>query len=197
MHLNRPPYGINFQSKRVSKENRWDKILNDKRPFIDFIPKIRRVLKPTSCVFIFTRWDVHQIFIDTLKQNGLSVRNVLIWDKMSHGMGDLKHSFSSRYESIIFCSGDEFRFPAKRPEDIISCRRVPHSKMCHPNEKPVELLKDLLIKTTQENDVVLDLFMGSGSTGMACKETNRRFIGVELDNHYFDIAKERLVHEER
>lgn len=61
----------------------------------------------------------------------------------------------------------------------------------HPTEKPVPLLKDLICTYTNEGDTVLDFTMGSGSTGVACKELNRNFIGIELDEGYFNIAKER------
>ena len=63
----------------------------------------------------------------------------------------------------------------------------------HPTQKPVDLLKYLLFTYTNEGDTVLDFTMGSGSTGVACKETNRNFIGIELDEKYFEIAKERLT----
>jgi DNA modification methylase len=62
----------------------------------------------------------------------------------------------------------------------------------HPTIKPLELVKQHLQHTTQENDIVLDCFMGSGTTGVACKELNRNFIGIEIDNTYFDIAKQRI-----
>lgn len=61
----------------------------------------------------------------------------------------------------------------------------------HPNQKPVELLEYLIKTYTKENDLVLDFTMGSGSTGVACKNTNRDFIGIELDEKYYNIAKER------
>lgn len=62
----------------------------------------------------------------------------------------------------------------------------------HPTQKPIELLQYLIKTYTNENDVVLDNCMGSGSTGVACLNTNRKFIGIELDGKYFDIAKERI-----
>ena len=62
----------------------------------------------------------------------------------------------------------------------------------HPTQKPVDLLRYLVLTYTDEGDTVLDNCMGSGSTGVACKETNRNFIGIELDENYFNIAKERL-----
>ena len=62
----------------------------------------------------------------------------------------------------------------------------------HPTQKPVKLMEYLIKTYTNENETVLDFTMGSGSTGVACKNTNRKFIGIELDKKYFDIAKERI-----
>ena len=62
----------------------------------------------------------------------------------------------------------------------------------HPTQKPVDLLEYLIKTYTNENDIVLDFTMGSGSTGVACVNTNRKFIGIELDKKYFEIAKERI-----
>lgn len=69
---------------------------------------------------------------------------------------------------------------------------LPPNKKMHTNEKPVALLEYLIKTYTNEGDTVLDNCMGSGSTGVACKNTNRNFIGIELDNNYFNIAKERI-----
>lgn len=69
---------------------------------------------------------------------------------------------------------------------------MPSLKLVHPNEKPVELLEFLIQKTTLKNATVLDCFMGSGSAGVACVNTNRNFIGIELDEKYYKIAEERI-----
>ena len=67
-----------------------------------------------------------------------------------------------------------------------------HKKEGHITPKPIELLKNIIYHTTDENDIVLDCFMGSGSTGVACNESNRNFIGIEIDKKYFDIAQSRI-----
>ena len=67
-----------------------------------------------------------------------------------------------------------------------------HYSMQHPTQKPVRLLERLMALVTQENALVLDPFMGSASTGVACINTGRKFIGMELDDEYFDIAKQRI-----
>jgi site-specific DNA-methyltransferase (adenine-specific) len=65
-------------------------------------------------------------------------------------------------------------------------------KPLHPTEKPIELMEWIIKSYTNENDLVLDFTMGSGSTGVACMNTNRRFVGIELDENYFNIAKDRI-----
>lgn len=92
---------------------------------------------------------------------------------------------------------------SRNPISIISCRvsfTPSNSKMYsndidlrfHPTQKPIKLLEYLIKTYTNENDIVLDNCMGSGSTGIACVNTNRNFIGIELDENYFNIAKERI-----
>ena len=68
----------------------------------------------------------------------------------------------------------------------------PNSKSLHPTQKPVELMEYLIKTYTNEGETVLDFTMGSGSTGVAAKNLNRNFIGIELDDKYFNIAKERI-----
>lgn len=67
-----------------------------------------------------------------------------------------------------------------------------NSKRVHPTQKPIDLLEYLIKTYTNENDLVLDFTMGSGSTGVACMNTNRKFVGIELDKNYFNIAKDRI-----
>lgn len=80
----------------------------------------------------------------------------------------------------------------KYPKSIITFQKIHSSKCIHPTQKPVELLEYLIKTYTLENETVLDFTMGSGSTGVACVNTNRNFIGIELDKQYFDIATKRI-----
>ena len=90
--------------------------------------------------------------------------------------------------------------PSRNKEYICKYKGYPNSllefknesKQVHPTQKPVDLLEYLIKTYTNENDVVLDFTMGSGSTGVACMNTNRKFIGIELDENYFNIAKDRI-----
>ena len=80
----------------------------------------------------------------------------------------------------------------KGASQFLEYRNKNGKEKLHPTEKPVDLIKELIYNSSNENDIVLDCFMGCGSTGVACIETNRRFYGIELDEKYFKIAEERL-----
>lgn len=83
-------------------------------------------------------------------------------------------------------------YTEKYPSNIIEISNANQKGKLHTTQKPVELMKYLIKTYTKENDLVLDFTMGVGSTGLACKELNRRFIGIELDEKYFDIAVKRI-----
>lgn len=86
--------------------------------------------------------------------------------------------------------GKEYESYSNYPNNILKFDSV--SKTLHTTQKPVALLEYLIKTYSNENETVLDFTMGSGSTGVACKNLNRNFIGFELDEKYFDIAKQRI-----
>lgn len=85
-----------------------------------------------------------------------------------------------------------YTYTHKNPTSIVEFSNANQKGKVHPTQKPVELMEYLIKTYTNEGDVVLDFTMGSGSTGVACKNTNRGFIGIELDENYFNIAKDRI-----
>ncbi len=84
----------------------------------------------------------------------------------------------------------------KYPQNILVFSNASQKNKFHPTQKPVVLLEYLIKTYTNENEIVLDFTMGSGSTGVACMNTNRKFIGIELDEKYFNIAIERMQGED-
>lgn len=112
----------------------------------------------------------------------------------SHGKGNNKNIKNNCYGHFNFVdnAGNTDKFPVS----ILNFQKPHPSKGVHPTEKPVDLLKFLIKTYTNENETVLDNCMGSGSTGVACKFTNRNFIGIEKDDIYFEIAKQRIENPE-
>lgn len=186
-----PPYGINYHTKGTGAS-----IKNDKSPFIWFLYDAFRVLKSgdsgRGSLICFTRRDVEQTFIDAMKLAGFQVKSEVIWDKVMHGMGDCKAQFAPTHENVVFAVKGKFSFPGKRPRDVVTYHKLASGEMIHPTEKPVGLLTSLVNAVTKPGDLILDPFAGSGSTLVAAKKSGRRFIGVELDDEYYEKARRRI-----
>ena len=116
---------------------------------------------------------------------------MVIMDKSRTG----KIYSSSDSASIKYNDGIERVYTEKYPKTIIIESNANNKGKVHPTQKPVALMEYLIKTYTNEGETVLDFTMGSGTTGVACKNLGRKFIGIELDENYFNIAKERITNE--
>ena len=91
-----------------------------------------------------------------------------------------------------FKHGNNKRGDERYPKHLITFSNASRKNHYHPTQKPVPLLEYLIKTYTKDNELILDFTMGSGSTGVAALNTNRKFIGIELDEKYFNIAKQRI-----
>lgn len=130
-------------------------------------------------------------FLQPILDQYLGVKNVIVWDKA----GRISPNYGFYHELILFAGNNKRKICKKNilkaPSFASNARKTNGDKL-HQAQKPIELLTEFILDATDENEVVLDCFMGSGSTGIACLNTNRRFIGIEIDNTYFNIAKNRI-----
>lgn len=94
--------------------------------------------------------------------------------------------------TFIHTSNPKYKYPVNLLNFNARSKECNNRVRVHPTQKPVDLLEYLIKTYTNENDLVLDFTMGSGSTGVACMNINRKFIGIELDENYFNIAKNRI-----
>ena len=187
--LTDPPYGIKFQSNY--RNVKFDKIRNDECVNPDFLDECRRILKDTGAIYCFTRWDVYPEWMEQLKRR-FKPKNCIVWFKRGGGLGDLKKGYIYNHEFIIYCAMKHHHLNGKRRNDVFEFPKDAPSSYVHPTQKPVALLTEIIERSSKVGGTVLDCFMGSGSTGVACVNTGRRFIGIELDEGYFEIAKERI-----
>ena len=112
--------------------------------------------------------------------------------KKNHTKGKVKQNKNNNYGKHNFVDNSDELGNMKHPKSILTFTRPHSSVMKHPTEKPVEVCEWLIKSYTNEGDVVLDNCMGSGTTGVACKNTNRKFIGMELNKEYFEQAVNRI-----
>lgn len=142
----------------------------------DFLNANRKPLKAHENILVFYKH--------------LPTYNKQYWYSTPYKCANKKRTHSSNYGTYSTKVGSEGSEDGKRYP--LSVLKFNSEKGLHPTQKPVALLEWLIKTYTNENDIVLDNCMGSGSTGVACINTNRKFIGIELDDKYFDIAVNRI-----
>jgi DNA modification methylase len=183
-----PPYGIAYQSARRTDKQKWKaKILNDEAPFTEWIKPLFNKMKDGGRVICFYRWDVQDAFLDAFLDAGFTVKSQIVWDKVMHGMGDLKGEFAPQHELMLYATKGRFEFTSNRPKTVYRCNRVPADGLKHPNEKPVNLIAAIVRDLTNKGDLVVDPFGGSFSTFKACYQEGRDCISFELHDEYIGL----------
>lgn len=196
--LTDPPYGMAFVSGWTAEKAtvRSDGVRQGIRVVRSALSTLRDTYAEDMHALVFCHWESWPDFYDGLC--GLfAIRNALIWNKGGGGMGDLRHEYAKDYEIILFgARGRGRELAGKRTGAVLNGhRRVPGKGRNHPTEKPVPLLAELIDRHTQPGALVLDPFMGSGSTLVAAKMTGRKAIGIEVDERYCEIAAKRMAQE--
>ena len=183
-----PPYGINLTPQRKNGKFKNTKVINDESlEWLDeLVNKTYDITK--NIAVVFCGWQT----IDKFKiafEKKFKVKNILVWNKDWFGMGN---NYRPNYELILLLCKNNIKTKSNNKSNILTYRRMSPKKMTHSCEKPVALLEDLIYELTNTSDLILDCYMGTGSTGEACVKLNRKFIGIEIDDKYFEIAKNRI-----
>lgn len=158
--------------------------------FGQWMPEVFRVLKPGTHCYIFTNSLNLREMLCEAERVGFKLHNILVWEKNNCTPSQF---YMKNCEYILFLRKGE----AKWINNMGASKTVHQfknisGKKNHPTEKPVGLLDFYIRNSSLEGDVVFDPFMGSGSTGIACINADRHFLGMELDEEYFEIAKNRI-----
>jgi len=203
-----PPYG--------TTACKWDSVI----PFDLMWEQLNRVIKPNGAIVLFGSepfssalrmsniknykydwvWDKkqHANFANCKYQPLKTFELVHVFNKhyyypiMTKGKGRWKGGRKEKDGVFGKIKGDKHWSDLYYPKAILEFSNADKKNKIHPTQKPLELLKYLIKTYTNENETVLDFTMGSGTTGVACVNTNRNFIGIEQDEKYFNIAKNRI-----
>ena len=198
-----PPYIINYAD--------WDKEFN--MPLA--IDLCYELLKDNGNLILFQGWS-NVCRTKELLDKKFTIQNWIVWDRIK-GRGAKKNLVSTREDILWYCKGNEPTYtkiysniPKKTGGlgkkngqenraltnvwyDISPIVPWSSERVNHPTQKPIQLMERCVDIWTNKGDLVLDFTMGSGSTGVACLNLNRKFIGIELDENYFNIAKQRIA----
>ena len=204
-----------FQIVKDSFDNQW-KTVEDYLCWVEYIVRtFNKLLKDNSSIILFTSRQFNRQ-ISCILDKYFKEQRIIIWARKRNFNNTRGKALASGYEPICYYTKGNPVFnnlkikpDSKRKEytdgilkegvslsDVWSdIPALPHNskeKVNHPTQKPVALMERCISLCTNENDTVLDFCMGSGSTGVACKNLNRNFIGIELNENYYNIAKERI-----
>lgn len=201
-----PPYNLSNYSTGNMKFDWRSEINNDVaqwdtvplNPF-DLVREFKRIIKPTGNIFIFCSYNLLGKFHEAFDPE-FDTFQFMVWHKTNPVPNIRKSSFLNSCELIVclWNKGHTWNFSKQNEMHnfiespiCMGAERLKNPK--HPTQKPVKILEHIMKIASNENDVVLDMFMGVGSTGVAAKALDRRFIGIEWDKEYFDAAQIRIA----
>lgn len=196
-----PPFGIAFVSNSVRRRHseKYNKPIKDDDDPEAAIATFDAALEPLiplcadECeMYVFTAWQVIDLWLPYLRSiPGFEVKQQLVWQKGYPGMGDINYNWGCGWEAIFYLKKGNRPVPYRR-SGVISIDRIPSGKNIHPTEKPTQLIGMLVEMSTNKGDLVVDPFSGSGSTAVACMDTGRNSLGIELDAQHHKLSVGRL-----
>lgn len=198
-----PPYNIsqdnNFNTLRNPRKGvdfgKWDKGFD----LYSWIEDYSEVLDKNGSMIIFCSYRFISHIIDKLESCGMVVKDTLIWKKSNPMPRNIERRYVQDTEFAVWAVKKNAKWTFNKPVNssyLRSCFETStvsgKEKTGHPTQKSLKLMDAIIKIHTNENDVILDPFMGSGSTGVACIKNKRKFIGIELEKDFFSIAIDRL-----
>lgn len=189
--LTDPPYGMAYVS--------WagERILGDGKgealPLLEaMLPEVDRVLVKPAHAYVFCHYASYPGFFQAINPIW-PVKSGIVWWKAQGGAGDTGASYARDYELALFCHvGGRRLLTGKREGSVWKVPPVPPRRRIHPTQKPVELLRRLIVKSSEPGEVVLDPFGGSAATAEAALLEGRRAVLVELDERHCEAAAQRV-----
>ena len=195
-----PPYMIskknNFHTmgRKGIDFGEWDKEVD----LFSWLERIPSLLDRNGSVIIFNDWKNIGDIARYCELLGLEVKDFLRWEKTNPMPRNRDRRYITDYECAVWLVKKNAKWTFNRLDEKYQRPKFVHSivlgreKTGHPTQKPISLMTEIIKIHTNENELVLDCFSGSCSTGVACINTNRRFIGIELDKNYFKLALDRI-----
>jgi site-specific DNA-methyltransferase (adenine-specific) len=186
-----PPYGINTKSDGMGKLNPWADRINASMWYREWIGLCREKMMNRGCLWSLLNWRSLVTFQKAADDLGWPIESLMVWHKDWIGPGGPR-GLRPSYELVALWVGDGFAIPDRGLADVQTFKWSSKKPTGHPAEKPLDLMRWIVKNSTRPGDLVLDPFCGSGTTGVACSELGRDFIGIEIDPDYCEIARKRI-----
>lgn len=192
-----PPYGVNYDGGYAEKGKRRDKLENDGTPdiYADSLPLAVSYSKDGGAFYVWYSDSKSLAVLQAVLNAGLEVRNHIIWNKNMAQFGAIGAQYKSKHEPCLymFKKGKSLCwYGANNEISVWDVARASKNEY-HPTQKPIDLVCRALKNSSKGEDIILDLFLGSGSTLIASEKTGRICYGMELDPKYVDVIVQRYV----
>ena len=192
-----PPYGVSYEgglNEKKKQQIKNDALRGDTlyQFLYDVFTNLKLNTKEKTPLYVFYAHSNTRQFINAFYDAGLKQRSIIIWHKTSGGFGDFMAQYMNAYEPCIYGSNGE-TVNWYGPTNEKTVWNMDKEKVCdlHPTMKPIELVSRAIGNSSRQEDSVLDLFGGSGSTLIACEQLNRKCFTMELDPKYVDVIIDR------
>lgn len=195
-----PPYNIardnNFHTmgRQGIDFGEWDKGFD----LLSWIDKGVQLLDKNGSMVIFNDWANLGDIARYAESKGMVIKDMMRWEKTNPMPRNRDRRYITDFECMVWLVKKNAKWVFNRLDDkyqrpkFVGSLTPQNERTGHTTQKPVYLMEEIIKIHSNENDLILDPFMGSGTTGVACKNLNRKFIGIELDDKYFEISKERI-----
>lgn len=203
-----PPYNISQKNNFSTLKNprigidfgQWDKNFN----LYSWIDDYSKIIEKNGSFIIFCSYRFLSHIIDRLEINNFIVKDIIKWIKTNPMPRNRDRRYVQDTEFAIWAVKKGAKWIFNRPKEKSYLKSEFHTsivsgleKTDHPTQKSLELMRQIIKIHTNENDIVMDPFMGSGTTGVVAYELNRKFIGVEIETYYYEQAKKRIFNSEK
>jgi len=159
-----------------------------------YMPVIADVLKEGGAAIIWCNWRTFDEVRRASETAGLTTKNCIVWAKPNHTAGDLDGNLGNMHEMALFAVKGRWTRPGRREVNLWHEGHLfSRAHRDHPTEKPENLMRRCVTTITRPGDLVIDPFMGAGSTMVACVKLGRRYIGIEKDAGYFQDAERKVT----
>ena len=193
-----PPYGVSYvggviHGSKINIDHKRDMLKNDDVDIYEaFVPMLNNVIEDGAIYIFYAIRNTYEIF-KSLKDNEIEVNSIIVWNKINTGYADMNSHYKNKYEPFVYGKrkGKTLNFVGATSECTVWDIKKDRVNKLHPTQKPIELPARAIQNSSCIDNIVLDLFGGSGSTLIACEQTNRRCFMMELDPKYVDVIINR------
>ena len=193
-----PPYGVNYEGGHNEKKReviKNDEIQKEQLSNL-YRDSIKILIKYTETYCPFYIWYSYLKSFETfagISQTDLDIRSIIVWYKVKSGLGGFMAQYISNYEPLIYAhkKNNSIKWYGESNEKTVWELPNDNKNKLHPTQKPLALPIRAIKNSSKIKDIILDVFLGSGSTLIACEKTNRKCYGMELDTKYCDVIIER------